>query len=132
MHVALNDTLGDALSAIKNGQAVGKRTCIIHPASKLIAAVLRVAQREGFVGEFELYDDNKAGVFKVELCGSINDCGVIKPRYSVRKGEYEKWERMYLPAHDFGLLVVSTNRGVLSHREAREKGLGGILLAYFY
>lgn len=130
--MALNDTLADALSALKSGQSMGKRTCVIHPASKLIGSVLRIAQKEGYVGEFELYDDSKAGMFKVELCGSINDCGVIRPRHPVKRGEYEKWERMYLPASDFGLLVVSTNSGVISHKEAMEKGLGGILLAFFY
>jgi len=130
--MALNDTLADALSALKNGQMMGKKTCVIHPASKLIASVLRIAQKHGYVGEFELYDDGKAGVFKVEIQGSINDCGVIKPRHPIKSGEYEKWERRYLPASDFGLLVVSTNQGVFSHREARERGLGGILLAYFY
>lgn len=130
--MALNDTLADALSTLKNGQLMGKRNCVIHPASKLIASVLRIAQKEGYVGEFELYDDGKAGVFKVEIFGSINNCGVIKPRHPIKHGEYEKWERMYLPASDFGLLVVSTNQGLLSHREAREKRLGGILLAYFY
>jgi small subunit ribosomal protein S8 len=130
--MALNDTLANALSALKNSQMMGKRMCVIHPASRLIANVLRIAQRAGYVGEFELYDNGKAGVFKVQLQGSINNCGVVKPRHPIKSGEYEKWERMYLPASDFGLLIVSTNRGVLSHREARDEGLGGILLAYFY
>jgi len=130
--MALNDTLADALSALKNSQKMGKRYCVIHPASKLIAKVLRIAQKEGYIGEFELYDDGKSGVFKVELYGSINDCGVIKPRHPIKNGEYEMWERQYLPASDFGVLVISTNQGVLSHREARERGLGGIPLAYFY
>jgi small subunit ribosomal protein S8 len=130
--MTLNDTLADALSALKNSQLMGKRTCVIHPASKLIANVLRIAQKAGYVGEFELYDDGKAGIFRVHVHGSINNCGVIKPRHPIKHGEYEKWERMYLPASNFGILVVSTNQGVISHTEAREKGLGGILLAYFY
>ncbi len=130
--MALNDTLANALSAIKNSQMMGKRTCVIHPASKLIESVLLLAQKEGYIGEFELYDDGKAGVFKVELYGAINNCGVIKPRHPIKNGEFEKWERRFLPASNFGHLIVSTNRGVLSHRTAREEGLGGILLAYFY
>lgn len=130
--MTLNDTLADALSAIKNSQLMGKRTCVVHPASKLIEAVLRIAQQEGYIGEFELYDDGKAGLFKVELLGAINNCGVIKPRHPIKHGEYEGWERKFLPAADFGHLVVSTNQGVISHRTAREQGLGGILLAYFY
>jgi len=46
--------------------------------------------------------------------------------------EYEKWEKRFLPAFDFGLLIVSTSQGVMTHKEAREKGIGGRLIAYVY
>jgi len=64
--------------------------------------------------------------------GRINDCGVIKPRFPVKKNEFEKWEKRYLPSPDVGLLVISTSKGVMTHREAKELGIGGVLLAYVY
>ncbi|MEM1997294.1 MAG: 30S ribosomal protein S8, partial [Candidatus Bathyarchaeia archaeon] len=54
------------------------------------------------------------------------------PRYSFKVKDIEKWEKNYLPARDIGILVVSTPEGVMSHLEARKKGIGGKLLAYIY
>ncbi|MFQ6054753.1 MAG: 30S ribosomal protein S8 [Methanosarcinales archaeon] len=130
--MVLLDPLANALSIIKNAEDVGKRECIIHPASKLIGNVLKVMQDQGYIIGFEFIDDGKSGMFKVELKGRINKCGVIKPRSSVKKTEFEKWEKRFLPARNFGALILTTSRGVLSHYEALEKGLGGSLLAYVY
>ena len=68
----------------------------------------------------------------VELSGRINDCGAVRPRFSVKRTEYERFEKRYLPARDFGILIVSTTEGVMSQKEAMERGLGGVLLAYVY
>ncbi len=127
----LNDPLADALSNITNHEKVRKTSCMI-PASKAIGNVLRILQKYNFVGAFEFIDDGKSGTFKVELLGNINLCGVIKPRYAVGKDGYEKFERRYLPAKGFGIIVVSTPNGVMSHHEANEMGTGGRLLAYVY
>jgi len=132
MWVSLNDPLADALSAIKNAERVGKKECIVKPASKLIGNVLRIMKEEGYIEEFEFIDDGKAGIFKVKLKGRINNCNAIKPRFPVKKDEFEKWERRFLPARDFGILIVTTSKGVMTHREAKEVGVGGSLLAFVY
>lgn len=128
----LLDPLADALSTIKNAESVGKPECIIDPASKLIGSVLKVMKDKGYIGEFEFIDDGKSGQFKVELKGKINKCGVIKPRQSVKKLEFEKWEKRFLPAKGFGAIILTTPEGVMTHYEARENGLGGQLLVYVY
>jgi len=128
----LLDPLANALSKIQNHELARKREIVLSPASKLINEVLRIMQAEGFIGEFEFIDDGKAGKIKVALQGKINGCGVIKPQYSTKRDEYEKWEKRYLPAAGFGVLVVSTQQGVMTHKKAMELGLGGRLLAYAY
>jgi len=128
----LLDPLANALSKIQNHERARKREIVLSPASKLINEVLHIMQAEGFIGEFEFVDDGKAGKFKVALQGKVNGCGVIKPQYSTKRGEYEKWEKRYLPAAGFGVLVVSTQQGVMTHKKAMELGLGGRLLAYVY
>ena len=128
----LLDPLANALSKIQNHERARKREIVLSPASKLINEVLRIMQAEGFIGEFEFIDDGKAGKFKVALQGKVNGCGVIKPQYSTKRDEYEKWEKRYLPAAGFGVLVVSTQQGVMTHKKAMELGLGGRLLAYVY
>ena len=128
----LLDPLANALSKIQNHERARKREIVLSPASKLINEVLRIMQAEGFIGEFEFIDDGKAGKFRVALQGKVNGCGVIKPQYSTKRDEYEKWEKRYLPAAGFGVLVVSTQQGVMTHKKAMELGLGGRLLAYAY
>jgi small subunit ribosomal protein S8 len=126
------DTLSNGLTAIMNNEMRNKRDCVISPASKLLGRVLRVLQLNGYIGEFEFIDDGRAGKFKIQLLGRLNKCGAIKPRYSVGADGFEDWEKTFLPARDVGIIVVSTPSGVLSHREAKAKNVGGRLLAYVY
>lgn len=128
----LLDPLADAMSIIKNAESVGKPECIIHPASKLIGTTLKVMADRGYIGEFEFIDDGKSGMFRVKLLGRINRCGVIKPRFATKAIELEKWEKRYLPARNFGVLILSTSKGVMAHSDARAQSIGGQLLAYVY
>jgi small subunit ribosomal protein S8 len=89
-------------------------------------------QLNGYIGEFEFIDDGRSGKFKVQLLGRINKCGAIKPRFSVKVGEYEDWEKKFLPSRDVGIMVVSTAKGVIAHKEAAENNMGGRLLAFVY
>lgn len=130
--MVLLDPLADALSTIKNAEAVGKDSCTIRPASKLIGNVLKVMKDRGYIGEFEFVEDGKAGIYTVELIGRINKCGAIKPRYSVGVTEFEKWEKQFLPAKNFGVLILTTSNGVVSQYEARENNIGGQLLSFVY
>lgn len=126
------DPLSDALVAMKNAERSGKATCDVRPASKLLGRVLTVMQEMNYIGPYEFIDDGKSGVYRVRLNGHINDCGVIKPRYNVGRQEFEKWESRYLPARDFGALILTTTSGVVSHYKAKDLGTGGKLLAYVY
>jgi small subunit ribosomal protein S8 len=126
------DTLANGLITIMNNELRNKRECVISPASKLLGRVLRIMQLNGYIGEFEFVDDGRSGKFKVQLLGRINKCGAIKPRFAVRVDEFEEWEKKFLPSRDVGILIISTPKGVLSHREAKEKRLGGRLTAFVY
>jgi small subunit ribosomal protein S8 len=128
----LNDPLADALTLIKNAEKQGKLECEVRPASKLIGHVLKVMQERGYIGPFEFIEDIEGSRFRVKLNGNINNCGVIKPRHAIKKTDFEKWEARYLPAQDFGTLIVTTTSGVVSHYNAKEIGTGGKLLAYVY
>ena len=127
-----NDPLSDALSRINNSARAGRREVIIRPASKLIGRVLKIMEDHAYIEEFEYVENGRGGEYHVRLSASINKCGAIKPRFSVKRDEMEKFESRYLPAQDFGILIVTTNRGVMSHTDAKKKGIGGKLLAYVY
>jgi small subunit ribosomal protein S8 len=130
--MAAKNVLGNLFATIYNNEIRNKKECLVVPASKLGSSVLRSMQKNKYIGEFEFIDDGIAGKFKIQLLGRINKCGVISPRYSVTKSNYTRWERQYLPAVGVGVLIVSTSEGVLSHNEARDKGIGGRLIGYVY
>lgn len=129
------DTLANAMATIYNCEVRAKGEALIMPASKLIINTLRVMQVEGYVGELEYIDDGRWGKIRVQLLGRINKCGVIKPRASVKYRELEvmpHWLRKYLPSRDIGIIILSTSQGVISHREALRRKIGGVALAYVY
>lgn len=128
----LNDSLANALSIILNNEKIGKSDCLVKPISKVIKKVLGVMKDNNYVGEFKEIQDGKGNLIKINLLGNINKCGAIKPRYSVKRDGYEKFEKRYLPAKDFGIIFVSTSLGIMTHYDAKKKGLGGRLLAYCY
>ncbi|MEM2936789.1 MAG: 30S ribosomal protein S8 [Candidatus Bathyarchaeia archaeon] len=130
--MTMMDTLSSGLTTIKNNELRNRRECIISPASKLLGRVLRVMQLNGYIGEFEFVDNGRSGKFRVQLLGRINRCGAVKPRFPVRANEFETWEKSFLPSRDVGIIIVSTPQGVISHREAKEKGIGGRILAFVY
>jgi small subunit ribosomal protein S8 len=127
-----SDPLNDAMTVMKNASSDGKSECVIRPSSKLIGRVLKVMQDHGYINQFEYVEDGKAGEFRVMLKGAINDCGIIKPRYSVKRDDLEKFESRFLPAQDFGVLIMTTTAGVITQEQAKDLGIGGKLLAYVY
>jgi small subunit ribosomal protein S8 len=126
-----HDLLSDVLSAIKNGDKVGKKETII-PASKLVKNVLLILQKYNYIGDFEYIDDKRGGKFKIQLLGKVNNCKTIRPRLFVKAEEYEKYEKRFLPAAGMGFIIVSTSKGLMIHPEAKEKGIGGTMLVFVY
>src|SRR6266567_3475291 len=119
------EPLSNMFSSLLNNEKRHKHEDIVYPASKLMGQVLRVMQKYGYVGEFEFVDDGRGGKFKVQLLGRINDCGSVRPRFSSTIPELEKWGKTYLPSRDVGILILTTSKGVMSHKEAREGTTGG-------
>ena len=125
------DILADTLSVIKNAERVGKSECITH-ASKVVKSVLQVLQDHGYIGSYEFVDNGRGGKFKIELKGKVIDCNVVKPRFSVKTDDFEKWEKRFLPAREYGLLILTTPKGIIDHKKAKEINVGGKLIAFVY
>ena len=127
-----NDPLAAALAKVMNAELVGKKEVLIRPASKIIKQVFTLMNEHNYIGAFEEVKDDRGSLLKVNLLGNVNKCGVVKPRFSAKYRILEKWEKRYLPAKDFGIILVSTPQGVMTHGEAKHKQIGGVLLAYCY
>jgi len=128
----MNDILAVALSLVNNYDRTSKKSAVINPSSKVVEGVLRILNHNGYVGDFDKINQQKGGFLRVHLLGRINKCGVIKPRFAVKIDDFEKFEKRYLPAKGVGLLIISTNKGLMTQYDAFEKKLGGRLIAYCY
>ncbi len=130
--MSLNDPLANVLSAIQNAELRGKDQVITKNNSLLIRKVLDLMIGKGYLAGYEVLPDSKGDALKISLNGKINKTGVIKPRYQIKKQSYERFEKRYLPARGFGIIIISTNKGLMTHEEAREAGIGGTLISYCY
>jgi len=120
------DILSDVLNEIMNAKKAKKEQIVIVRNSKLLLRVLEVMKQYGYI-DYELAD----GKLKIIL-KELNECRAIKPRYSVDVSKIDKYTRRFLPARNFGYILISTSKGLLTHQEAQENKIGGCLIAYFY
>lgn len=125
------NTLADAMIMLKNAEFAKKKEVTITPASKQLQRVLRIFQVHAYIGEFERYDDGRQGKFKIALLGKINECKALM-RLNYKVNQLESLERKLLPAPGLGLIILSTNQGIISSKEAEEKSIGGHSLCYIY
>ena len=126
------NVLANLFVTIYNTESRRKSECIVLPTSKLASNVLNTLKKVGYIKNFEHLDDKRGGKFRIELFAKISKCGAITPRFKVKKDEFPKWEQQYLPSYRSGMLLVTTNQGVMSHHEAVNKNLGGFLIGYVY
>ena len=130
--MSLNNPLANALSTIMNHERLGRNECSSKPATKLVKTVLRIMNENGYIGSFKEMEDGRGNFLVVNLLGKINRCGVVSPRFSFTLAELPKYEKRFLPAKDFGILIVSTSEGLMTHQEAIKNNLGGRLVSYCY
>ncbi len=128
----LNDTLANALSTILNSEKIGKSSCLVSPSSTMIKNILNLLNEEGYIGKYEEVTKEKGAVLNVNLIGKVNNCSVIKPRFTVKRDGFEKFEKRFLLADGFGVIIVSTSQGMMTHEQAKKKKIGGKLIAFCY
>lgn len=121
------DIISDALNQIMNIKKARKDEILIKRHSKFLIKVLEIAKKHGYIESYKI--DNTKLTIKI---GKLNECKAIKPRFYVGVKNIDKYVRRYLPARDFGFLIISTNKGLMIHNDAMDKNIGGSLIAYFY
>ena len=115
--------IANLFATLYNCESRRKQECVILPTSKIAINVLTTLKKGGYVGDFEHVKDKVGGKLKIHLLAKISKCGSITPRFKVKKNEYNYWEQRYLPSFNRGMLLVTTNHGVMSHHEAMDKEL---------
>jgi small subunit ribosomal protein S8 len=124
------DPIADMLTRIRNANRVGRRIVLI-PRSKICNGIAAVLKEEGYIEEFDVIDDGRQGRLRVTLKYSLSGDKVIheldrqsKPGRRV----YRRVDDLPKVLNGMGIAVVSTSKGVMSDRKAREQNVGGELL----
>lgn len=128
----MGNLISDALTKLMNAERVSKKEVVIKPVSKLLINVMKIIKKHGYIKDYKYVDNNKGGLLIIKLSNKINKIGSIRPRYPCSISQIEQFEKNYLPASNFGIIILSTDKGLITHQEAREKNVGGALIAYCY
>lgn len=124
------DIIADALNGMIMGLGVGKKEIRIEKISKVLVGLFEMMKKDGYI-DFEIDDNDKKPIATVKFL-KLNKCSAIKPRYAVGVEEIDKYLRRFLPSRNFGKLIISTNKGLMTHQDAVANKLGGSLIAYYY
>ncbi|MBU2523540.1 MAG: 30S ribosomal protein S8 [Nanoarchaeota archaeon] len=117
------------LNEIMNAKRAGKVELTVKPISKLLLQVLDIMKERDYIE----YKINKEGFGSVTIkIKRLNECRSITPRFYTKIDEFDKYVRRFLPAREFGMIIVSTDRGLMTHYDALDKKTGGSLLAYCF
>ncbi len=125
------DRFAEAINTIKNNEYIGREECTVY-STNLIRRFLDILKENGYIEGYEEFSERYAKKLRIKLSKRINNIGVIKPRYSIKNSQIIDFEQRYIPSKDFGLLVISSPEGLTTNRSARERGVGGKLIAYVY
>ena len=121
------DIISDALNQLMNAVRANHSSVSIKRYSKLLNSILAVAKLKGYVKDYSI----ESGELKIHI-GRLNGCSSIKPRFLVHSSDLDKYVKRYLPAKNLGILIVSTQQGLMTHQTAQEKNIGGSLIAYMF
>lgn len=121
------DIVSDALNQLMNAKLAGKQKIITKKYSKILINLLELVKKAGYI-DYQI-DNN---YLTISLNENLNEFRVIKPRYNVSVKKINKYVRRFLPARNFGNLIISTNKGLMFHKDAEDKNMGGCLIAYIF
>ena|SRR5436190_21467738 len=126
----MTDPIADMLTRIRNAVAI-ERPSVDIPSSHEKVGLAKVLQREGYIWDFEVVEERPVRVLRINLKYGPNGERVIQEIKRISKPGrrvYRKAKDIPVVLQGLGISVVSTSQGILSNREAKEKGIGGEVL----
>ena len=132
--MTMTDPIADMLTRIRNANTVGHDTVDI-PASKMKKSIAGILTEEGYIKGFDVIDDNKQGMIRVQMKYGPDKERVITGIKKISKPGL----KVYAKASDvpkvlggLGIAIISTSKGVISDKEARRLGVGGEVICYVW
>ena len=128
--MSMSDPLADFLTRIRNAGMVRYETVDV-PMSNLKVDVAKVLREEGYIKDYEIFEDNKQGILRISLKYGPNNELVISGIRRVSKPglrQYVKADDIPKVLSGLGISILSTSKGVITDREARRLRIGGEIL----
>jgi small subunit ribosomal protein S8 len=124
-----HDVVADALNIIRNAQKARNETVKINRISNLLIEILKIMKQQKAIKKYKIDAKEKSITLTI---GELAECKAVKPRFTCDKTQIEKYRRRYLPSRNLGTMIISTNKGLMTHEEAQNENIGGCVIAYFY
>jgi len=132
--MVMTDPIADMLTRIRNANSINHSTVEI-PGSKLKMELARIFKEEGFVRDVEFVDDGKQGTIRIMLKYGPQKDKVISGIKRISKPGlrvYAQKDQIPKVLGGLGIAVLSTSQGVMTDKQARQKGIGGEVLCYVW
>ena len=132
--MVLTDPIADFLTRIRNAN-MAKHDSVEIPASNIKKSLTEILKQEGFIRDYEVTEDGKQGVIKITLKYGPNGERVISGLKRISKPglrNYVSADNLPKVLNGLGIAIVSTSAGILTDKEAREKNIGGEVIAYVW
>ena len=130
----ITDPIADMLTRIRNANS-SKHESVLVPSSKMKVAIAKILDDEGYINGYEVIDDGKQGVIKINLKYGASKTKVISGLQRVSKPGlrvYANKEEMPRVLRGLGIAIVSTSKGIMTDKEARKNNVGGEVLAFIW
>ncbi len=130
----ITDTIADLLTRIRNA-STAKHATVDVPASNMKKAITQILVDEGYVKGFQVIDDGKQGIIRITLKYDENRTPVISGLRRISKPGlrmYTSCENMPKVMKGLGIAIVSTSKGIVTDKKARELNVGGEVLAFIW
>ena len=132
--MTMTDPIADMLTRIRNASAVKHETVDV-PASSIKREIANILLEEGFVKGFDVIDDGKQGIIRVQLKYGKNNEKVITGIKRISKPGlrvYAKRDEIPKVLGGLGIAIISTSKGIITDKVARKEGVGGEVVAYIW
>ena len=130
----MTDPIADMLTRIRNGNHARHKSVDI-PASNLKKEIAKILLDEGYIKNYDLVEDNKQGIIKIDLKYAQSGERVISGIKRISKPGlrvYVKCEDVPKVLGGLGIAIISTSKGIITDKVAREKGVGGEVICYIW
>ena len=130
----ISDVIADLLTRVRNA-STAKHATVDVPASNVKKAITQILTDEGYVKSFQVIEDGKQGIIRITLKYSDNKAPVISGLRRISKPGlriYSSCADMPKVRGGLGVVIVSTSKGIMTDKKARELNVGGEILAYVW